>query len=84
MNLSELLGKVEILTKIELYESSSNLWDKDDEKLIKDDIEVCDYYYDSRCYELRKKYENYDVIGILVSSKYIMQITIYKGDDTNG
>lgn len=77
MKLDELLCRVEMLTNIELYEGSTELWVASKEKLIKKDITVGSYYNDCR-EELYDKYNDYEVIGISVTSDNKMQITIYK------
>ena len=76
MKLNELLGKVEILTDIELYESPTKLWDAKKEKLIEKDITVSKYY--SRRKDLYSEYGNCEVVGIFINSDKKMQITIYK------
>ena len=77
MKLNELLGRVEILTDIELFEGSTELWVASKEKLIKKDITVGNYYNDCR-EELYDKYNDYEVVGIFITSDNKMQITIYK------
>lgn len=81
MILNELLGQVEILTDIVLYESSSEHWDDTKETLIKKDITVADYY-SNREKELYDKYSRCEIIGITIE-KNALRITVYKGRTKN-